>query len=445
MYDKLLKNGQICLPGEIRQTSVAVKDGKIAAIGDVDPAQAKEVIDCAGLHILPGIIDTQVHFREPGGEHKEDLETGSHAAALGGVTAFFEMPNTNPLTVTPEALKDKMSRAAGRCHVDYAFYFGGTAENAGHLAEWENLPGVCGVKIFMGSSTGSLLSAKDEEVEAVLRNGRRIVAVHAEDEFIMDANKAEMLGDAPHVRQHPDWRSVDSTMSAVERLIRIARKTGRRVHVLHVTAAEEVAFLAEHKDIATVEVLPNHITLAAPSCYDDLGSKAQQNPPIREQHHQDALWTALQDGTIDIIGSDHAPHTLEEKAAPYPKSPSGTPGVQTMLPIMLDHVNAGKLSLLRLVDLLCEAPLRIHQIAGKGRIAKGYDADFTVVDLKARHTINNEEQASRAGWTPYHGKTVTGMPKMTIVRGRVVMRDGDLVEAHQGKPVIFRETLSLES
>jgi dihydroorotase len=441
LYDILLKNGTVVTPNGTSIADVAIKDGKIGDIGTFAATQAGQVIDCTGLHVLPGVIDTQVHFRDPGAPHKETLDSGMKAAALGGVTAVFEMPNTNPLTTTPEAIQDKLTRAAASPWIDYAFYLGGTAENAKHLAEWENLAGVCGVKIFMGASTGDLLAATDEAVEAILSNGKRIVAVHAEDEMMMNENKKTILGDSTDVRLHPKWRSPESCLSATTRVLRIARKYGRRVHVLHVTTAEEMELLAQHKDIATVEVLANHLTLHAPECYERLGTKAQQNPPIREKRHQDALWRAVQNGTVDILGSDHAPHTLEEKSKPYPQSPSGTPGVQTLVPVMLDHVNAGRLTLERLVDLLCYAPNRVHQIAGKGRIAGGYDADFTIVDLKAKHTLTNTEQASRCGWTPFDGVTVTGKPIMTVIRGHVVMRDGALTDRPIGQAVRFRETL----
>lgn len=438
-FDMILRNGMAVLPGLTGQADIGIVGGKIAAIGALSHADADQVIDCTGLHILPGVIDTQVHFREPGGEHKEDLATGTAAAAMGGVTSIFEMPNTNPLTVTPDALTDKLRRAEGRAMVDYAFYFGGTAENAVHLADWENLPGVCGVKIFMGSSTGSLLSARDEEVEAVLNAGRRVVAVHAEDEMMMAENKKTILGDSHDVGLHPAWRSEKSSVSAVYRLLRLARKAGRRVHVLHVTSAAEMELLAANRDIATVEVLPNHLTLHAPDCYARLGTLAQQNPPIREKHHQDALWRAINDGTVDILGSDHAPHTLEEKAQPYPASPSGTPGVQTLVPVMLDHVHHGRLTLERFVDLVSEGPLRVHGILAKGRIARGYDADLTVVDLKAKRTITNAQQKSRSSWTPFDGMDVTGWPIMTIIRGHVVMRDDALVGLPCGQAIRFHE------
>lgn len=440
-FDMILKNGTAVLPSGTHQADIGIRDGKIEAIGPMDNVRTAEEIDCTGLHILPGVIDTQVHFREPGATHKEDLEHGMMAAAAGGVTAIFEMPNTNPLTTTPEALTDKMRRAEAGAWVDYAFYFGATAHNATRLPEWENLPGVCGVKIFMGSSTGDLLSADDNDIASILANGRRVVAVHAEDEAMMLENRKTMLGDSDDVRLHPVWRSVESCISATTRLLAIARKTGRRVHILHVSTAEELEILARHRDIASVEVLPNHLTLAAPDCYERLGRYAQQNPPIREQRHQDALWRAINDGLIDILGSDHAPHTRDEKDAPYPQSPSGTPGVQTMVPVMLDHVHHGRLSLERFVDLTAGGPQRIHQIAGKGRIARGYDADFTIVDLNAVRTITHAQQKSKCGWTPYDGKSVTGWPIITIIRGHTVMRDDELLGPPAGRPVRFREIL----
>lgn len=439
-FDTVLKNGTCVLPSGIHKADIGVKDGRIAAIGSIDAARGCDVIDCTGLHILPGVIDTQVHFREPGAEHKETLATGMKAAALGGVTAIFEMPNTSPLTTTPEALADKMARAASEAWCDYAFYFGATAENAEHLPEWENLPGVCGVKIFMGSSTGNLLVENDADVKRILQNGRRVVAVHSEDEAIMRANKEKMLtGENPPVGLHPVWRSVEAAVSCTTRLLKLARETGRRVHVLHISTAEELPILQAHRDVATCEVLPNHLTLAAPECYERLGTHAQQNPPIREERHRAALWEAVQSGLIDILGSDHAPHTLEEKAKPYPASPSGTPGVQTLVPVMLNHVNEGRLTLERFVDLTASGPARVHQIAGKGRISPGYDADFTIVDMQAKRTITNAQQASTSNWTPYDGMEVTGWPVITLIRGAVVARDGSLAAPPQGRPVRFRE------
>ncbi len=440
-FDLILKNGTAVLPGATTKADIGIIQGRIAAIGDLGAAKTAETLDCKGLHILPGVIDTQVHFREPGLDHKENLETGMMAAAAGGVTAIFEMPNTNPLTTTPEAFADKMARASKAAWTDYAFYLGATAENAQHLRGWQTMEGVCGIKIFMGSSTGNLLVVEDSDIENILNNINRVLASHCEDEKMMVHNKTAILGNSTDVAMHPVWRSEEGCLVATKRLVDLARKTGKRVHILHVTTEQEMDYLAQHKDVASVEVLANHLTLFAPDCYHDLGTKAQQNPPIREKHHQDALWRGIADGTVDILGSDHAPHTLEEKAQEYPKSPSGTPGVQTLVPIMLDHVNNGRLTLERFVDLTAYGPNRIHQIANKGRIAMGYDADFTIVDLKAQKTITNAQQKSRCGWTPFDGKKVTGWPMVTIIRGHMVMRDDELLGAPVGKPVRFREAL----
>ena len=423
-FDLILKNGTVFTPEATEITDIAVKDGKIVDFGSFD--NAEEIIDCTNLFVFPGLIDTQCHFREPGGEHKETLETGTLSAALGGVTGIFEMPNTNPLTITPEAMEFKLKKAHETSYVDFAFYFGGTAEYAEHLSEWENIDGVCGIKIFMGASNGDFLSATDEEIDAIVANGKRVIAVHAEDESIMNENKVTILGDSNDVAMHYKWRSEESCLNATKRIVTIAKKYSRKVHILHITTAQEMAFLKANKDIASAEVLANHLTLHAPDCYDMFGTLAQQNPPIREKHHQDALWAAVADGTVDIVASDHAPHTLDEKSGTYPNTPSGTPGVQTLIPIMLNHVHEGRLSYERLVDLMAYGPYRIHKIKNKCLIRKGFNADFTVVDPKTEHIISNAEQASKSGWTPYDGKKVVGFPKMTIIGGKTIMRDGEI-------------------
>ena len=439
-YDLILKNGKVVLPEGTAEANIGIKNEKIQEIGSLANSSAEEIIDCKDLHVLPGVIDTQVHFREPGLENKENLESGMMAAAFGGVTAVFEMPNTNPLTITPETITDKLNRASRAAWTDYAFYLGGTGKTGPNLTNWENAPGICGIKIFMGASTGDLLSASDEEIESVLSHGKRVVAVHAEDQYIMEENKEIILGDSNDVSLHNEWRSPESCLSATTRLVNIAKKHGRRVHILHITTSEEMDFLRDNKDIASVELLANHLTLHAPDCYERLGTHAQQNPPIRELHHQEALWKALNDGTVDILASDHAPHTLEEKALAYPNSPSGTPGVQTLVPIMLNHVNEGKLSLEKLVELWSYGPERIHKLVGKGRIAKGYDADFTIIDLSKKKTITNAQQKSKAKWTPYDGIKVTGWPIATIIRGNIVMIEDELSSNPIGKPVLFQET-----
>jgi dihydroorotase len=421
-------------------TNVYIQDERISLVSDKN-YDAEQTIDCKNLTILPGVIDSQVHFREPGLEGKETLASGMLAAVSGGVTSIFEMPNTNPLTITPETIEDKLNRASKEAWSDYAFYLGGTMRTSKNLPKWERLKGVCGIKIFMGASTGDLMTATDEEVESVVSNGGRVIAVHAEDQMIMMNNFESILGSSKDVAMHCKWRSPESCLSATTRVVNLARKHKRRVHILHITTREEMEFLSKNKDVASVELLANHLTLNAPECYENLGTLAQQNPPIREKHHQEALWNALNNNIVDIIASDHAPHTLEEKSAPYPKSPSGTPGVQTLVPIMLNHVNNGKLSLSKLVSLWSYGPERIHKISGKGRIEQSYDADFTIVDMNKEMIITNDQQRSKSKWTPYDGMKVKGWPTHTIVRGNVVMQDDDIISQPIGKIIEFKETM----
>jgi dihydroorotase len=439
-FDLLLKNGTAFTPNGLERIDIGVRHGRVAGLGDLTNASAGESVDCSGLTILPGVIDTQVHFREPGLEHKEDLSTGTAAAVMGGVTAIFEMPNTKPATITDVALADKLLRAKEHAWCDHAFFIGATAENAVNLRDWETLPGCAGVKMFMGSSTGDLLVDEEAAILSVLENGSRRMAVHSEDESRLKERK-EIAEKGADPRFHHEWRDVETAVRSTKRLLRLALKARRRIHVLHVTTAEEMEILANYREIATVEVTPQHLTLAAPDCYDQIGTLAQMNPPIREAHHRDALWNALRNGVVDCLGSDHAPHTLEEKAKPYPQSPSGMPGVQTLVPLMLDHIHQGRLTLERFVDLTSAGPARIYNIAGKGRIALGYDGDFTIVDLKAPRKITNMWIMSRCGWTPYDGMNVTGWPLMTIIRGQIVMREGELLGNPAGTPVRFQEAL----
>jgi dihydroorotase len=436
-FDLILRGGSVVNHDGIGERDIGIRNGRIAALGSLSAAHTAEIVEARGLTILPGVIDTQVHFREPGAEHKEDLATGSLAAVMGGVTAVFEMPNTEPNTVAAEALSDKLARARGRMHCDHAFFIGGTAENAASMAELEALPGAAGAKVFMGSSTGSLLVPDDATLREVLKRTRRRAAFHAEDEFrLKERLQMRRAGDPA---SHPVWRDAEAALSATRRLIAIARETGALVHVLHVSTAEEMAFLAAHKDIASVEVTPHHLTFSAAD-YGRLGTLLQMNPPVRDGRHRDALWAAVADGAADILGSDHAPHTLQEKARPYPQSPSGMPGVQTLVPVMLDHVAAGRLSLARFVDMTSAGPARLFGILGKGRIAVGYDADLTVVDLKRRETIRNDWIASRCAWTPYHGAEVMGWPVGAFVRGRRVMWEGELLASGTGEPMRFAAT-----
>ena len=437
-FDLILKDGVVVDHNGVGPRDIGVRLGKIAEIGDLSRASAGETIQASGLTILPGVIDTQVHFREPGLTHKEDLETGSRAAALGGVTAVFEMPNTNPLTTSAEALADKVLRATHRMHCDFAFWVGGTADNPKDIPELERLPGSAGIKVFMGSSTGSLLVEDDAGVAAVLRQTRRRAAFHSEDEARLNARKDLRVENDPS--SHPVWRDEIAALQSTRRLVRIARECRAQVHVLHVSTAEEIDFLKDCKEIASIEVTPHHLTFSSED-YPRLGTKLQMNPPVRAARHRDRLWHGVAQSIVDILGSDHAPHTLEEKAKPYPQSPSGMTGVQTLVPVMLDHVADGRLSIERFADMTSAGPARLFGIAGKGRIAVGYDADFTVVDLKRQSVIEDRWIASRCGWTPYHGKEVQGWPVGTIIRGAKVMWDGEIVAPSRGEAVRFWQAL----
>ena len=438
-FDMILRGGAVFTPGGLADCDVGVRGGKIAALLPQGQGSAGETVDCAGLTVLPGAIDTQVHFREPGLEHKEDLESGSRAAVLGGITGLFEMPNTKPNTDTADALADKLARAKGRMWCDHAFYVGATNQNAETLGELEMLPGCSGIKIFMGASTGDLLVSEDDRLREVLANGRRRVAIHAEDEARMQERAHLRVAGDPS--SHPVWRDDESAMKATRRIVALARETRRRIHVLHITTPAELEYLATCKDIASCEVTPQHLTLAAEEAYPRLGTHAQMNPPIRSGAHRDGLWHWLAQGVPDVIGSDHAPHTIEEKAKPYPDSPSGMPGVQTLLPLMLDHMNAGRLSLQRLVDLTSAGAARLFGLTAKGRIAAGFDADFSIVDLAGDWTISDDWLASRCGWSPFEGYKLKGRPVGTIVRGKRVMWEAELIGAPIGEPIRFDETI----
>jgi dihydroorotase len=438
-FETILKNGTVVNQDGEGARDIGISGGRIAAIGPLGGASAAQVIDCKGLHILPGVIDTQVHFREPGLTQKEDLETGSRSAVMGGVTAVFEMPNTNPLTIDEATFTAKVKLGHHRMHCDYAFFIGGTRENVQDLPELERAPGCAGVKVFIGSSTGALLVEDDDSLRRIFQVIKRRAAFHAEDEYRLNERKHLRIEGDP--RSHPVWRDETAALVATQRLVNLARETGKRIHVLHISTKEEIAYLRDHKDVASCEATPHHLTLTAPECYERLGTLAQMNPPVRDASHRDGIWNGIAQGIIDVLGSDHAPHTREEKDKVYPASPSGMTGVQTLVPIMLDHVNAGRLSLQRFVDLSSAGPARLYNIATKGRIAAGYDADFTVVDMKRSETITNDWVASKAGWTPYDGVKVTGWPVGTFVRGRRVMWQGELVTPAQGETVKFLETL----
>ena len=442
-FDLLLAGGACVIDGRVAETDVGVRAGRIAEIGNLRAASAARVLEVGGLHVLPGAIDTQVHFREPGTEHQEDWRTGSRAAVLGGVTAVFEMPNTIPTTADSATYADKMRRAEAGRWCDFALAVAGTPGNADELAELERLPGCPGANVFLGSSTASVVVDEDT-LGAILASCRRRLTAHCEDEARIAERRAMVAGGSP-VARHAEWRDVEAAVIATRRFLALARAANKRVHVMNVTTADEIPIIEADRDLATFDVTPLHLTFAAPEAYARLGTRVQTNPPVRGESHRDALWAAIREGLCDVVASDHSPHTLDEKARPYPDSPSGAPGVQTLVPVMLDHVHAGSLSLARLVELVSAGPARVFGIAGKGRIAPGFDADFTVVDLGAKRTIEDAWIASRVGWTPFAGMRVTGWPVYTIVRGNIVMAEGVLTGEPSGQPLRFEDVPEVEA
>ena len=435
-FDLIIRGGVCVLPwGEV-SADLGVRNGRIAAIGTPSDATAAEIVDATGLHVLPGLIDPHVHLRDPGNAAVETIPTGTKAAVLGGLTAVFDMPNTSPSIVNSEKLAWKRGYVEQVAWCDMGLYVGGTKTNIGELAALEVEPGVCAIKVFAGSSTGDLMVEDDEHLEMVMRAGRRRIAYHSEDEYRLQARKPMFKSGDPY-SSHAEWRDVECAALGTRRLMALARETGRPAHILHVSTAEELDYLKDFRDIATVELLVNHLTQVAPDCYDRLGGFGVMNPPIRDERHRAAAWAAITDGTVDTIGSDHAPHLYEAKLKPWPECPAGLTGVQTLVPIMLDHVNAGRLSLARMVDLMAAGPARVYGAINKGRLVAGYDADFTLVDMKARRTIENKWIASPCGWTPFDGMAITGWPMATIVRGAVVMRDDEVLGTPTGKIVKF--------
>ena len=436
-YDLIIAGGRCVLPWGEHMVSVGVRAGRIASLG-IDPGDSAEAtFDARGLHVLPGLIDPHVHLRDPGDAAVESIPTGTKAALLGGIATVFDMPNTRPPIVDAASIAAKQTHAATASWTDFALYVGATRDNSGALGEYERMDGVCAVKLFAGSSTGDLLIEDDDGIERVMRHGRRRIAFHSEDEYRLQARRSLFARGAPY-DTHRLWRDEECAFLGTRRIVALARRTGRPAHILHVSTAEELGWLAECRDIATVEVLVNHLTQVAPECYERLGALAVMNPPIRDARHFEAGWQAVRDGTVDTLGSDHAPHSMAAKALPWPDCAAGLPGVQTILPIMLDHVNARRLSLGRLVDLMAAGPARVYGLLGKGRIAAGYDADFTLVDMQARRRIENSAMATPAGWTPFDGMQVTGWPVAVVLRGVSVMREDTVLGTPRGRLARFQ-------
>ena len=436
MLDLIIKNGSCFIEGKLKKIDIGVLKGKISIIGELSKEKSNNVFDAEGLIILPGCIDTQVHFREPGSTNAEDLNSGSRAAIVGGITGVFEMPNTNPPTSTKKEFQNKLNLAKNRMYCNYAFYFGATPSNHSELADLKNLEGCCGVKLFVGSSTGNLLVDKEEDIEKVFESTSKIVSVHSEDEEIL--NRRKKLRENGNVMSHPIWRNEECAISSTRKIVKIAKRLNKKAHILHVTTKEEVDFLSQNKGNITFEITPQHLTFYAPDCYEKLGTYAQMNPPIREKTHYERLWYAIRNNYNETIGSDHAPHLIEDKEKKYPNSPSGMPGVQTLLPVMLNHVNDGKLKLEQLVRFLCENPVNIFQIKNKGYIKKDFDADFTIIDLDKKIEIKNENIESKCKWSPFHGQIFKGTPVSTIINGEIKMKDGKILGDPSGKSILFK-------
>lgn len=432
----LIRRARIILPdGEFMIGDVLTRDRFIVEVApeiSTDQTSVRE-IDAEGLTLLPGVIDPQVHFREPGLEHKEDLFTATCACAKGGVTSFLEMPNTRPLTTTQQALDDKLQRAQNKCLVNYGFFIGATAENLPDLLLANPTPGI---KIFMGSMHGQLLVDQQEVLEAIFARGKRLIAVHAEDQARINQRRQEFAG-IHDVAVHSQIQDNQAALLATQQVLKLSEKYQRRLHILHMSTAEEAELLRQHKPSwVTAEVTPQHLFLNT-SAYEKIGTLAQMNPPLRSPHDNEVLWQALHDGVIDFIATDHAPHTLEEKAQPYPNSPSGMPGVETSLPLMLTATAQGRCSVAQVVNWMSTAVAKAYGIPNKGAIAPGYDADLVLVDLQTYRPVLREEILSKCGWSPFEGWNLTGWPAYTIVGGKLVYEKGKLHTQVRGQALTF--------
>jgi dihydroorotase len=428
----LIKNATVVFPDAVERRSVVIEGSRIAEIDPAPQLRVDEVVDAGGLHLLPGVIDDQVHFREPGLTHKEDLTTASRACAKGGVTTFLEMPNTVPATTTQARLAEKLALAAAKSLVNYGFYIGATSDNLNELRHAERTPGI---KIFIGSSTGDLLVDDQAALERIFAETRLPITAHCEDETTVRANAARLAG-THDVADHSRIRDHQAALIATRRAIDLAHRHRHRFHVLHVSTGAETELLPDHRNLITGEACP-HYLLFSTDDYGRLGTLVQMNPSLKSRDDNERLWQALQDDRLQVIATDHAPHTLEEKQRPYPASPSGIPAVENSLALMLNQVHAGRCTLPQVVDWMCDAPARVWDIVGKGRIAIGYDADLVLVDLERTEEVRNERQVTKCGWSPWHGVRLTGWPVQTWVMGREVYRDGQFLAEGGGQEAIY--------
>ena len=432
----LIQNATLVLPDRVVDGDLRVSDGSIANIaagGGLEPSNDETVIDATGLHLLPGAIDPHVHFREPGNTDKEDLESGSRAAAAGGVTSFLDMPNNKPNATNRSTLERKIALASKKSVTHHGFFIGATNDNIGDLQSVEGMDGVCGIKIFMGSSTGDLLVHEQEHLENIFANTGGIIATHAEDEDRLQRRTAK-FSHRTDIASHAECRDVECAFLATKRAASLAKDHEHRLHIVHLTSGKEADWLHRNKgDLVTTEVCTQHLTFDQDDV-ERLGERVLMNPPIRYTEDRDALWRRLKDGPIDCVVTDHAPHALEAKSVGFPNSPAGMPGVETSLPNMLTHAMNGKCSVTDVVRWMCEGPAKVYGIQNKGSIIEGFDGDLTIVDLETSRTITDSDTWTKVGWTPYDGMELTGWPMYTIVDGEVVHKrevDGAL----RGVPV----------
>jgi dihydroorotase len=434
----LIRHAQILLPdGDFLSGDVLIRDRQIAQVApEIAPsADAADLIevDASGLTLLPGVIDPQVHFREPGLEHKEDLFTASCACARGGVTSFLEMPNTRPLTTNQQALDDKLQRAKQKCLVNYGFFIGATGENTPDLLTVNPTPGI---KIFMGSMHGQLLVDKEVALEKIFAQGDRLIAVHAEDQARINQRRQEFSGiKDPAI--HSQIQDVTAALNATQLALKLSKKYQRRLHILHMSTGDEAELLRQDKPSwVTAEVTPQHLLLNT-NAYAKIGTLAQMNPPLRSPHDNEVLWQALLDGVIDFIATDHAPHTLEEKAQEYPNTPSGMPGVETSLALMLTQAMQGRCTVAQVSRWMSTAVAKAYCIPNKGAIAAGYDADLVLVDLNTYRPVLREELQTKCRWSPFEGWELTGWAVTTIVGGQIAYHKGKIDANVRGEALRF--------
>ena len=435
MIDLIIRNGKIVTHNNERLADIAIKNGKIFKIGKLTNLKSKKNIDARGLHVLPGAFDTQVHFREPGNTKKENLKTGSLAAVAGGITSVFDMPNNKPSITTKKLFMKKLQTAKNRMHCNYAFYFGAEKDNIKEIKKVEKVRGCCGVKVFVGSSTGTLLVSNHNDIEKIMRSTNKMISFHSENEDMLITRKKYVKKGIP--LSHQVWRNVDTALSSTRKLIRSAYRSKKKIHILHITTAEEIKLLLRNRKYVSFEVTPQHLILASPDCYKKLGTYSQMNPPIRGIRHRNVLRKTLQKGQIDIVGSDHAPHLKSEKNKIYPNSPSGMPGVQTLLPILLNEVSKKTISLKEVVKLTSFNPKKIFKIKNKGLIKVGYDADLTIVDMNKTKKVLNKDMKTKCGWTPFNGMQLKGWPVGTIINGKAVFWKNKINKSVFGIPISF--------